>query len=203
MARIETLEQLRTLYAMPKGRPLTKQLDRLEKHCRQFISLSPFLILSSSASGQMHDASPRGEGAGFVKVLDDHRIAIPDRPGNNRLDTYSNIIETPNVGLIFLIPGVNETLRINGNAEIRDDQELIDLFDDQSRKPRTVLVVNVQEAYLHCAKALMRSDLWGDENKIARDQLPSMGRMINDQTQSDGPAEDQETMEARYKEQLY
>lgn len=203
MARIETLEQLRTRYASPKGRPLTKQMDRLEKHCRHFISLSPFLILSSSAMGQMHDASPRGEGPGFVKVLDDHRIAIPDRPGNNRLDTYSNIIETPNVGLIFLIPGVNETLRINGDAEIRDDPELLDLFDDQSRPPKTVLIVHVKEAYLHCAKALMRSELWGETHKVTRDQLPSMSEMINDQSKSDAPLEDQAAMEARYRDQLY
>lgn len=203
MARIETIEQLRSLYAAPKGRPLTKQMDRLEKHCRHFISLSPFLILSSSAQGRMHDASPRGEGPGFVKVLDDHRFAIPDRPGNNRLDTYSNIIETPNVGLIFMIPGVNETLRINGEAEIRDDQELIDLFDDQKRPPKTVLIVHVEEAYLHCAKALMRSDLWGSEYKVTRDQLPSMSQMINDQSNSDAALEDQESMEARYRDQLY
>lgn len=203
MARIETMEHLRSIYKHPKGRPLTKQLDHLEKHCRHFISLSPFLVLSSSASGQMHDASPRGETPGFVKVLDDHRIAIPDRPGNNRLDTYSNIIDTPNVGLIFLIPGVNETLRINGVAEIRDDPELIDLFDEQARKPITVLVVHVKEAYLHCAKALMRSDLWGETHKVPRSALPTMSQMINEQSNSDAPIENQEEMEARYRDQLY
>ncbi len=203
MARIETLEELRALYDMPKGRPLTKQLDHLEKHCRQFISLSPFLILSTSNEEMMQDASPRGEDPGFVKVLDDHRIAIPDRPGNNRLDTYSNIIASPNVGLIFLIPGVNETLRVNGSAEIRDDEDLIDLFDNQPRKPKTVLVVHVKEAYLHCAKALMRSNLWNDSYKISRDQLPTMSQMINDQSKSHAPLETQEEMEARYRDVLY
>ncbi|NQW02333.1 MAG: pyridoxamine 5'-phosphate oxidase family protein [Rhodospirillales bacterium] len=203
MARIESLEQLRSLYAHPKGRPLTKQIDHLEKHCRQFISLSPFLVLSTSAGGQMHDASPRGEDPGFVKVLDDYRIAIPDRPGNNRLDTYSNILDTPNVGLIFLIPGVNETLRINGEAEIRDDQALIELFDGHSRPPKTVLVVHVKEAYLHCAKALMRSKLWEEDFKIPRDQLPTAGEMINDQSNTTAPLETQEEMETRYRDQLY
>lgn len=203
MARIQTLDELRSLYASPKGRPLTKQLNHLEKHCQHFISLSPFLILSTSNSEGMHDASPRGEDPGFVKVLDDYRLAIPDRPGNNRLDTYSNLIASPNVGLIFLIPGVNETLRANGNAEIRDDPELIDLFDDQSRKPKTVLVVHVKEVYLHCAKALMRSNLWGDDAKITRSELPTMSQMINDQTQTPEPLESQEEMETRYRDKLY
>ena len=203
MSRIETEDDLRALYAYPKGRPLTKQLDHLETHCRKFISLSPFLVLATSASGESLDSSPRGEDPGFVKVLDDHRIAIPDRPGNNRLDTLSNILESPSVGLLFLIPGVDETLRINGWAEIRDDDELKDMFEINGRKPKTVLVVHVKEAYLHCAKAVMRSRLWNEDAKISRDQLPSMSQMINDQTNSVLPLESQEEMVDRYKKVLY
>ena len=203
MARIETEDQLRELYARPKGRPLTKQLDRLETHCRRFISLSPFLVLSTSASGELSDASPRGEEPGFVKVLDDQRIAIPDRPGNNRLDSLTNILEFPGVGLLFLIPGVDETLRINGTAEIRDDQDLLDIFEVNGRKPKTVLVVHVKEVYLHCAKALMRSKLWDVDAQIDRDELPSMSQMINEQTKSDLPLESQEDMKKRYKAVLY
>ncbi len=203
MAHIKTLAELRTLYAQPKGRPLTKQLDHLEKHCRNFIAHSPFLVLSTSGPNKMHDASPRGENPGFVKVLDDNRLAIPDRPGNNRLDTYTNILESPNVGLLFLIPGVNETLRINGRAEIHDDPQLLDQFAEQNRKPKTVLIVHVKEAYLHCAKALMRSNLWQEASKVPRDALPSMSQMINDQTQSVAPLETQEEMEIRYQDKLY
>jgi len=203
MAHIQTLDELRALYDAPKGRALTKQLDHLEKHCQHFVSLSPFLILSTSNAQGMQDASPRGEDPGFVKVLDEHRLAIPDRPGNNRLDTYSNLISSPNVGLIFLIPGVNETLRVNGVSEIRDDQELIDLFASQPRKPKTVLVVHVKEAYLHCAKALMRSNLWREEAKLSRANLPTMSQMIKDQTQSSEPLESQQEMEARYRDILY
>jgi PPOX class probable FMN-dependent enzyme len=191
MANIETLTQLRGLYAQPKGRPLIKQLDRLETHSKRFISLSPFLIISSSASNGLQDASPRGEDPGFVHVFDDHNIAIPDRPGNNRLDSLTNILVNPQVGLLFLIPGVDETLRINGYAEIRDDIEIIDLFNTQTKKPKSVLLVHVKEVYLHCAKALMRSKLWSSEVQITREQLPSMSQMINDQTKSNLPSETQ------------
>lgn len=203
MARIETEEQLRTLYAAPKGRPVTKQLDHLEKHCRRFISLSPFLVLSTGSAGHSMDASPRGEDPGFVKVLDGHRLAIPDRPGNNRMDSFTNVLKSPNIGILFLIPGVDETLRVNGSAEIRDDEDLIDLFETSGKKPKSVLLVHVKEAYLHCAKALMRSRLWSEEAKILRDQLPSMSQMINEQTKSSLPLESQEEMKARYEKVLY
>jgi PPOX class probable FMN-dependent enzyme len=203
MAHIKTVGQLRTLYANPKSRPIKKQLDCLETHSKHFISMSPFLVISSSMSGGLQDASPRGEDPGFVQVLDDRRIAIPDRPGNNRLDTLSNILENSQIGLLFLIPGVDETLRINGQAEIRDDAVLIDLFNTQTKKPKSVLLVHVQEVYLHCAKALMRSKIWSNKAQIARDKLPSMCQMINDQTKSGIPLETQDEMKARYKDALY
>jgi PPOX class probable FMN-dependent enzyme len=203
MAHIKTLDDLRTLYAHPKGRPLKKQLDCLETHSKHFLSLSPFLVISSSAPGGLQDASPRGEEPGFVQVVDDRSIAIPDRPGNNRMDTFSNIIENSQVGLLFLIPGVDETLRINGQAEIRDDAVLIDLFSTQAKKPKSVLLVYVKEVYLHCAKALMRSKIWRNEAQISRDQLPSMSQMIKDQTKSCMPLETQDEMKLRYKDTLY
>lgn len=203
MAHIKTVEQLRVLYAQPKGRPLKKQLDCLETHSKQFISLSPFLVISTSVAGGLQDASPRGENPGFVQVLDDFRIVIPDRPGNNRLDTFSNILENSQVGLLFLIPGVDETLRVNGQAEIRDDNVLIELFDVEIKKPKSVLLVHVKEVYLHCAKALMRSKIWSNGDQIARDRLPSMSQMLNDQTKSDMPLETQDEMKVRYKDTLY
>jgi PPOX class probable FMN-dependent enzyme len=203
MAHIQTIDQLRTHYAEPKGRPLTKQLDRLEPHSKHFISLSPFLILSSSAPSGLQDASPRGEGPGFVQVIDDSTVAIPDRPGNNRLDTLLNILQNPQIGLLFLIPGVDETLRINGQAEIRDDSDLVDLFEVQNKKPKSVLLVYVEEVYLHCAKALMRSKLWNIDAQIERTQLPTIGQMINDQSKSHEPEETDQAMKARYKEVLF
>ena len=203
MSHVKTLDQLRAIYAQPKGRPLKKQLDCLETHSKHFISLSPFVVISTSAPGGLPDASPRGEDPGFVQVLDDFRIAIPDRPGNNRLDTFSNILENPQLGLLFLIPGVDETLRVNGHAEIRDDDVLIELFDNQTKKPKSVLLVHVKEVYLHCAKALMRSKIWSNDDQISRDLLPSMSQMINDQTKSAMTLETQDEMKVRYKDTLY
>lgn len=203
MAQIKTADQLRQIYKPATGRTLTKVINQFEKHSRQFISLSPFLILSSTRKDGFGDVTPRGDGPGFVKVLDDTTLATPDRPGNNRLDTITNILERPAVGLIFLIPGVCETLRINGTAEIRDDEELRQLFIVSERLPATVIVVNVNEIYLHCAKALMRSRLWDEAAKIDRKLLPSMGQMINDQINVDEPAESQEDMTERYAKNLY
>ena len=151
----------------------------------------------------MGDVAPRGDQPGFVAVPDANTVLIPDRPGNNRLDNYSNILENPKVSLVFLVPGVNETLRINGIAEIRDDADLLEMFSVGGKLPVTVLKVTVHEAYLHCAKALMRSKLWAPEARVERSVLPSMGQMIKDQTNAEGPVESQTVMEARYEKVLY
>lgn len=203
MSKVGSLEELRNIYNSPKGRALTKQLDYLDPHCCCFIERSPFLLLGTQAEGGLGDVSPRGEGPGFVRVQDEHTLLIPDRPGNNRLDGYSNIIENPVVSLLFMIPGVNETLRINGVAEIRDDEELCKLFSVSGKLPVTVLMVTVKEAYLHCAKALMRSKLWSPETVIDRTSLPTIGQMINDQTGTKDPVESQTDMEDRYNNVLY
>ncbi|NQV82271.1 MAG: pyridoxamine 5'-phosphate oxidase family protein, partial [Rhodospirillales bacterium] len=187
----------------PKGRPLDKQLDHLDPHDRRFIELSPFLIMATSNSGGRADASPRGETPGFVHVLDAHTLAIPDRPGNNRLDSMENILANPEVGLIFLIPGVNETLRVNGTAEIRDDDDLCAPFEVNGKRPVTVLVVTVREAYLHCAKALMRSNLWDDKAKHDARPIPTMGEMIRDQTDNPDVPENNDDMVQRYRKVLY
>ncbi len=203
MSVIDTLEDLRQHYKPAAGRSVQKELSHLDKHCRHFISLSPFLVIGSSSTQGPADVSPRGELPGFVHVLDDGRLAIPDRPGNNRLDTFENILENPNVALIFLIPGVDETLRINGVAEIRDDVELLGRFVVNEKPPATVLVVSIKVAYLHCAKALMRSNLWDPDGKIDRSELPSMGRMISDQIGATEEAESQDAMQTRYRQRLY
>ncbi len=203
MAPIKTADQLRQLYKLPKGRSIDKVIKEFEPHSRNFIAHSPFLVIGTTRKDGVGDVSPRGEEPGFVKVLDDTTLAIPDRPGNNRLDTLNNILQHPAVGLIFFIPGVNETLRINGEAEIRDDDDLRDLFAVNGRLPATVLVVKVNEIYLHCAKALMRSKLWDEDTKIDRSEFPTMGEMIRDQSNADAEAETHEAMVKRYEQMLY
>lgn len=203
MAAIESLNQLRALYGAPHGRAVAKQLDRLDRHCRSFIALSPFLILATQGADGLGDATPRGDHAGFVSVPDDHTLIIPDRPGNRRLDSLSNIVERPGVGVLFLIPGVDETLRVNGTAVIDDDLALREAHRVEDNLPATVLVVTVKEAYLQCAKALMRSKLWSDETKIERSRLPTMGEMLKDHTRSKETPETQEAMLARYRGALY
>jgi PPOX class probable FMN-dependent enzyme len=199
---IHSLSELRTLYPEASGRSLKKQLIQLEKHSKRFIELTPFLMIASANRAGRMDASPRGGEPGFVKVLDDRTLAIPDSPGNNRLDTLTNILETGQVGLIFLIPGVDETLRINGSARLNDDEALRQRCADARRVPKLVIEVTVLELYLHCAKALMRSSLWDPATRLERSSLPTMGRMLADQIGEAGPAESQEDMVARYREAL-
>lgn len=203
MARIDDAETLRRLYGEPGQRAVAKQMDRLDRHCRDFIALSPFLVLATQGADGLADATPRGDAPGFVAFLDDTTLALPDRPGNRRLDSLTNVLANPAVGIIFLIPGVDETLRVNGLAEIRDDAELKARFAVDGREPATVLVIRVREVYLHCAKALMRSRLWSPESVIERSRLPSMGEMLKDHTRSEIPTESQDEMVARYREQLY
>ncbi len=203
MARIESVEALRRIYKQPAGRALTKVIDHIDRHCRRFIELSPFLVIGSSRPDGTADVSPRGEAPGFVQVLGPRTLGIPDRPGNNRLDTLTSVLENPRIGLIFLIPGVQETLRINGLAEIRDDPELLDRFVVRGKAPATVLRVEAQEVYLHCAKSILRSRIWEPEARIDRAQLPTMAEMIGDHSGQDGPLESQEDMIARYQSVLY
>src|SRR6202050_4394075 len=174
--------QLRGLYEQPMEVAILKQLDRLDAHCRNFLAHSPFAVIGSTRPGRGTDVSPRGDAPGFARVLDDRTIAIPDRPGNNRLDTMSNIITDAEVGLLFFIPGIDETLRINGTARLTRDPELLAAGAVNGREPRMIIVVSVREAFLHCGKALKRSRLWHDDYRIERKNFPSLGRMIVEQT---------------------
>lgn len=200
--KIETLEQLRTLYAAPKERAVKKQLASLDRHCKHYISLSPFVVLSSVGGDEVLDASPRGGAPGFVKVIDDNILLIPDSPGNNRLDTLENIIHTGRLGLLFLIPGVDETLRVNGSADLSVAPADIAQCTREVRAPKLVIRVNVQQAYLHCAKAFMRSKLWESESRIERSQLPTMVDMINEQAAIEGVFETHEEIMRRYRNEL-
>ena len=203
MSKIESLAELRQSYLEPKGRTLEKVLPALDPHCRHFIALSRFVVISTSDSNGNLDASPRGGEPGFVDVFDDHTVLIPDWPGNNRLDSFQNILDTGKMGLLFMIAGVDETLRINGDAELRCDEALRERCSERGRLPKLVIQVSVREAFLHCAKALMRSKLWDQSAQTPRDSLPSMGEMISDQISSAAPHESQTEMIARYEKQLY
>ena len=156
-------ELLRNLYAEPRPTALAKVQYKIDQHCREFMSRSPFIILGTDG-----DVSPKGDFPGFVDVLDDNTIAIPDRSGNNRLDSYSNILNNPKVAVMFLIPGISEVLRIRGMAEISHDQNLLAKMSLNSQIPKTALIISVNEIYLHCAKAIARSDIW-NPNKLVKD----------------------------------
>ncbi len=199
---LESEQQLRELYGFATGRAKDKQLNELEQHSIHFIKLSPFALLSSYSESGRVDCSPRGGKPGFIHILDNQRVLIPDAKGNNRLDSLVNIIETGKVGCLFLIPGVDETLRVNGTAKISVDKEHLALFSDERNPPKSCIEITIQEVFLHCAKALMRSELWNPEAQIERSTLPSMGRMINDQLKVEGEVESQENMIERYKKNL-
>jgi PPOX class probable FMN-dependent enzyme len=177
----------------------------LDEHCRAFIEHSPFLALGTIDADGKSDVSPRGDPPGFVKVLDDQTLAIPDRPGNKLTDSLSNILETGSVGLLFLVPGVGETLRVNGRASITDDPELLASMTVQGKPPKLAIVVQVREAYVHCAKAFKRSKLWDPDTQIDRSELPSIGRMIRDQVPSLGMEAEEidEYAETAYRAELY
>jgi PPOX class probable FMN-dependent enzyme len=173
--------ELRAKYGEPSERAVRKQLARLDGHCRHVIALSPFLVIATSGGDGLSDASPRGDAPGFVAVLDDVTILIPDRPGNNRTDTLRNIIDRPGVGLIFFVPGVNETLRINGHARISTEAALLAPLAVGGKAPRSGLVVAIEEVYMHCAKALIRSKLWDGAYAVPKGSFPSISRMVGDQ----------------------
>jgi len=177
---IRDVAELTALYNPPRERSVRKQLDHLDEHCRAFIAASPLVIIGTQgkAPGGAADTSPRGDATGFVRVADDHTLLIPDRPGNNRLDNLRNLIHNPAVGLLFLVPGISETFRVNGEAAMSRDPVLVESFAVQGKLPRTVLVVRVKEAYIHCSKALVRADLWNPAKFAAPGVVPSFGTIM-------------------------
>ena len=201
---IETAEQLRSSYGEPSERAARKSLDHLDRHCRRFIALSPFVVLASAGADGRVDCSPRGDPAGFVAVLDDRTVLLPDRLGNNRVDSLRNVLESPYVGLLFLIPGVNETLRLNGRASLTTDPTLLEPLSVKGRAPRSGLVIEVEEVFLQCTKALVRSRLWADESRVDRKAvLPSFGQMLADHVGlPDGEAVERE-VQARIRKTMY
>jgi PPOX class probable FMN-dependent enzyme len=203
MSAIETAQQLRAMYLPAKERAVKKQLSKLDQHCKNFLTLVRFAVLSTCDNAGNMDASPRGGEAGFIKAIDDTTVIIPDWTGNNRLDTFTNIIDTGRIGAIFLVPGVDEALRINGAATLRNDEAFTSLCEVDGRFPKLVVHIAVREAYLHCAKAIMRGQLWAPEAKVERKTLPTMNEMLRDQIGQTEPAEPQAIMYARHTTELY
>ena len=173
---------LLALFPATHGLALQKCLSRLDPHAMDFVARAPFLCIGTQSPTGMADVSPRGDPRGFVKVLDDTTLLIPDRPGNNRLDTIRNILANPAVGLLFMVPGFDDTLRVNGRARVTRDPELLALMAVQDRLPRVGIVVSVDEVFLHCAKAFRRSGLWDPAQLQDRREMPSLVKIILDQT---------------------
>jgi PPOX class probable FMN-dependent enzyme len=188
---VTSLAALRELLGEPSERAVRKQLAALDVHCRAIIARSPFMLLGTADASGRCDVSPKGDQPGFVKVLDPHTLVIPDRPGNRRLDSFQNMLANPHVGLLFLIPGMDETLRVNGTAAIVDDPALLAELAVQGRAPQLGILVHVEECYLHCPKAFLRGRVWDPAAYMAREELPSMARMIQDQTRPAGRSQEE------------
>jgi PPOX class probable FMN-dependent enzyme len=201
--RITDLKTLEALYGAPAGASVEKEIDYLHPHYQRLIAASPFLVLATGGPDGM-DASPRGDAPGFVVVEDEKTLLVPDRRGNNRIDSLRNIVANPRVALLFLIPGVGETLRVNGRAEISVDPALLERFGVGGKLPRSVLVVHVDTVFFQCARAIFRSGLWDPAKQVARESLPSLGAIVADLTSGrfDG-AEYDKGLYPRLKDSLY
>ena len=199
---IDTLERLESLLGPLSAASVAKELPRVHPGYRAMIEASPFAVLATLGPGGL-DASPRGDPAGFVQVLDDDKtLLLPERRGNDRADSLRNIVADPRVALLFLIPGVGETLRVNGRARLRDEPAFTDRFAHERQRPKVVIEVAVEAVYLHCAKAFMRSRLWAPETWPGREALPTMGEMIQDQVGAGLVSETAAATRERYLAQL-
>jgi uncharacterized protein len=195
---VTNADGLRALYAQPLDRIVSKQLDHVNAAGRAFIAASPFLVLATG-SKQGLDCSPKGDRPGFVLVADDGRtLLIPDRRGNNRIDGLKNLVEDPRIGLIFFVPGVNETYRVNGRARVSRDADLRRRFAVDGKEPATVMVVTVEETFQHCAKALVRSDLWKAGSRGRPQGVPTMGDFLAERS----PGTDSAAEEVAYKQRV-
>jgi hypothetical protein len=175
--RVTTIAALEALYGVPAARSLSKEIDHISEHYRAFIEQAPFVVVATSGPEGL-DCSPRGDPPGFVRVQDAKTLLIPDRRGNNRLDTLRNIVRDPRISLLFLIPGIGETMRVNGRAEITKNTGLCDSFAMHAKAPKSVITITVERVYFQCQKALARSRLWDADAQIPRSDLPSTGTML-------------------------
>jgi PPOX class probable FMN-dependent enzyme len=203
MDGIADLELLRAHFGTMTTIAAHKVMPRLDRHSRAFIALSPFLVLATTDGDGGVDASPRGDAPGFVAMHDDTTLIIPDRPGNRRVDSFSNIICQPGLGLIFFVPGFNETLRVNGTGRVITDGALLATLEAHGRIPVTGLLVSITEVFFHCGKALIRSKLWDPSRHVARDSFPSLGRIVADQTAVMSVESAEQFVATSYREKLY
>lgn len=202
MESIKDPNGLRAIYGAPKERALLKVIPRLDEHCVRFVRLSPFCIVGTADSEGRPDVSPRGGLPGFVQVMDSQTLVLPDRPGNNRLDSLSNLINNRSIVLMFLVPGIDESLRVYGSAEVMMDPEISCKLKENGYEPKVLLRIHVRQVYFQCAKAIMRAKLWSSEAKVERNSFPTMGEILKEQMQSDAPAESREAMIERYRKDL-
>ncbi|MDE0129502.1 MAG: pyridoxamine 5'-phosphate oxidase family protein [Gammaproteobacteria bacterium] len=207
MAKLNALQsedELRGYFPVSVERAKLKVLDRLDRHCIDFIARSPFLCIGTSRPDGGADVSPRGDPPGFVHVADAKTLLIPDRPGNNRLDTMSNIMQNPKVGLLFFIPGLGETLRVNGDARIIDDEAELTRFEFRRHIPKVAIAVTVREAFIHCAKAIRRSRLWEEDAKIDPKSFTRIGDIISDHIKGRKSGDEiEEILRENYRTQMY
>ncbi|CAD5279356.1 MULTISPECIES: MSMEG_1061 family FMN-dependent PPOX-type flavoprotein [unclassified Imperialibacter] len=187
-------KQLRDLMGYPSEIVTRKTIDHIDEHCKSFIEKSPFITIATSDLKGNLDVSPKGDPAGFVKILSDKVLAIPDRPGNHKADTLTNIIQNPNIGLIFLIPGIKETLRVNGEAKIVTDEKVLELLSCQGKKPGFAIIVTVKEAFIHCAKCIIRSNLWTTVDERQERSIATLGKALVDHGKLDISSEELDEM---------
>ena len=191
-----------SIYPPPHPRVIAKARPTLDMHSSKFIGLSPFCVMATSGADGTVDASPRGGGVGFVRVASPTELLMPDRPGNNRIDSFQNLLTgSGHVQLIFFVPGIDDTLRVSGTARLTKDEDLMASMEEFGKPPRAVLSIAVTEAYFHCGKALMRSKLWSPDVQVKRSVMPSISEMVHDQTKLGDPV-GQAEIDARYKTEL-
>lgn len=200
--RITSIAELEVLYGQPSGAAVAKEIDHLNGPYRAFVEKAPFVAIASAGTEGL-DCTPRGDPAGFVRIVDDRTLLIPDRRGNNRIDTLRNIVETGRVGLLFLIPGVGETLRVNGRAHITTDPALCATFEMQRQVPKSLIVVEIEKVYFQCTKALVRSKLWDPASQIKRTELPSVGELVAATMKGADAAEYDRIYPERIKQTIY
>jgi len=203
MDGIADLEALRAHFGTMTTIAAHKTMPRLDHYSRAFIALSPFLVLATADGDGNVDASPRGDAPGFVAMRDDTTLIIPDRPGNRRVDSFSNVIRQPGIGLIFFVPGFNETLRVNGTGHVIMDGALLAPLEAQGKVPATGLLVSITEVFFHCGKALIRSKLWDPSRHVPRDSFPTLGRIVADQTAVMSHESAEAFIATSYREKLY
>jgi len=202
MNEIVKAEEVRALYGEPSDLVQKKVLNHLDKHSQHFIRLSPFVVIASCDDSGA-DATPRGDAPGFVAILNDRRLLIPDRRGNNRIDTLLNLARNPQIGLLFMVPGINETLRVNGIGRIVTDQALLEPMTVQGKTPTSGLEIDVREVFFHCGKAMIRSRLWQADAQVERNSFPSLGRIVADQIAGIDAEAAEKNLEEAYRNRLY